>query len=70
MSGVLEAFDKFCKKDGITSEQWKGDIYPAFEAGYRSGLAKRLIKEVVEEETDARSRAEADLGNRDLDDGC
>lgn len=66
--GMLEAFQRYCKQQGITSGQYQNEIWLVWQAGYRSALSTRLIKEVVAE--DARSRAEADLGEADLDDGC
>lgn len=43
MARTVEAkFEDWCASEGITSEQYKEDLRPAFEAGYRSGLATGL----------------------------
>jgi len=47
MTGVLEAFETYCRKHNIRSEQFKGDIFPAFAAGFVAGqhTIRRGLKE-------------------------
>lgn len=52
--GALEAFEKYCKQAGITSEQYIEEIRPVWNAAYRSALSTRLIKEVVEDDKEKR----------------
>ena len=33
---MLEAFEEYCENEGITSNQFKEDIYPVFKAGWYS----------------------------------
>lgn len=41
---ILEAFEQYCRKHNITSEQYKHDIFPAYAAGYVEGQ-KHMRKE-------------------------
>ena len=34
---ILEAFEKYCDRHGITGEQYKNYIFPVFAAGFIDG---------------------------------
>lgn len=37
--GVLEKFHAYCKREGITGEQYINDIWPVWEASHKSAVA-------------------------------
>lgn len=52
---ILEAFERYCRKHGIISEQYKEDIFPAFAAGFTEGQ-KILRTSAIEKGTSIHHR--------------
>lgn len=39
--GAFESFEAYCKREKITSEQYKEELWPVWQAGYKAGFASK-----------------------------
>lgn len=44
---ILEAFEAYCRRRGITSEQYKEEIFPVFAEGFATG--QRAMKKLTQD---------------------
>lgn len=54
----LEAFDRYCHNQGITSEQYILDIWPVYAAGFTAGM--KSARRTAPEECDIASNGKTD----------
>lgn len=47
---ILEAFEAYCRRHGIHSEQYKEEIFPVFAAGFNDG--QKLFRKAIQKGTE------------------